>query len=644
MKVLSFRNIAVFLLLFLAGSAVAAIRLPKLISDGMVLQRDAKLKVWGWSAPGEKVMLEIAGQKLSCKANEAGEWAVQLPPQKAGGPFTMEIKGENTVKISNILFGDVWLCSGQSNMELPMSRVKPLYEKEIQNSENKNIRYFAVPQKYNFKTPENDYERGSWIETNPTTVLKFSAVAYFFAKELYNRYNIPIGLINASLGGSPVEAWMSEEALKNFPEHLTEAIKYRNDELIKMTERSDNDRIGSWNKLSDEKDEGIKLGYKNPEFNDSDWQKMKVPGYWANTAVGNVNGVMWFRREFQISPEDAGKAAFLNLGRIVDADSAFINGHHVGSVTYQYPPRWYKVPAGVLVGGKNVIVVRIVNSSGKGGFVLNKPYELKVENNIIDLKGEWKMKAGCEMPPLAGQTFIRWKPMGLYNAMIAPLLNFKIKGTIWYQGESNSGKPDEYGQLFPALIRDWRMNFGQGKFPFLYMQLPNFMEPKTEPSESNWARTREAQLKTLSVPNTAMAVGIDIGEWNDIHPLNKYAVGKRLALAAQRIAYKDKQVVFSGPTLKSSKVIGNKVELSFSNTGTGLIAKDGKELKYFAIAGADNKFVWAKAEIKDNKVIVWSDDITYPVAVRYAWADNPEGANLFNKEGLPASPFRTDKW
>ncbi|MFA5046600.1 MAG: sialate O-acetylesterase, partial [Paludibacter sp.] len=290
----------------------------------------------------------------------------------------------------------------------------------------------------------------------------------------------------------------------------------------------------------------------------------------------------------------------------------------------------------------NIIVARIVNNSGKGGFVLDKPYELKVGNHVVDLKGDWKMKPGCTMPPLEGETFIRWKPMGLYNAMIAPLLNYAIKGTIWYQGESNTGKPDEYAKLFPALILGWRKNFEQGDFPFLFVQLPNFMESKSQPSESNWAETRESQLKTLSVPNTAMVVTIDIGEWNDIHPLDKQDVGNRLALAAQKLAYNDSKVVYSGPLYKSMKVTDRKIELTFSQIGSGLEAKGQIELNGFAIAGADRKFVWAKAEIKNNKVIVWNNEVQSPVLVRYAWADNPDGANLFNKDGLPASPFTAE--
>ena len=472
--------------------------------------------------------------------------------------------------------------------------------------------------------------------------MNFSAVCYFFGKELFQKYNVPIGLINASLGGSPIQAWMSEEALAAFPQYLNDAIKYRDDQLIRETEAAENKKVNDWYAEANKKDAGQAAGWKLPSFDDTDWQKMNVPGYWSETPIGKVNGVVWFRREFDIAKENAGKAAFLNLGRIVDADSVFVNGKCVGNITYQYPPRWYNVPENLLVEGRNVIVVRIVSNSGRGGFVPDKPYELKVANSVIDLKGVWKMKLGCSMPPTPGTTFFRWKPMGLYNGMIAPLVNYNKKGVIWYQGESNTAIPQEYATLLPTMISSWRKNFNQKTLPFVYAQLPNFMETKTQPTESNWAVFRDMQTKTLSVPGTAMTVNVDLGDWNDIHPMNKKDVSHRLVLAAQKVAYKDRKVVYSGPLYKSMKVKGNKVDLSFSNTGSGLIAKDGKELRYFAIAGADKKFVWAKAEIIGNKVIVWSDDITNPVAVRYAWSDNPEGANLYNKEGLPASPFNAE--
>ena len=625
----------------------AEVKLPKLISDGMILQRDTKVTIWGWADPNEKVDVTFVGKNYSAKANENGEWKIILPVMKAGGPYEMHIKGSNEITIKNILIGDVWVCSGQSNMELTMERVSPIYEEEIANSANTFIRQFEVPDKYNFNQPQEDFESGKWKEANPKNLMKFSATAYFFAKEIYDHYKIPIGLINTALGGSPVQSWMSEETLREFPEYYEEAQKFKNANLIKQIEDSDNVRIKTWYDQLYQMDEGYKdpdnVWYKS-DLDTQDWSPMKVPGYWADEKLGAVNGVVWFRREFQVPDSLAGKEAKLNLGRIVDADSVYVNDVFVGTTSYQYPPRRYVIPAGVLKAGKNTIVVRVISNSGNGGFVFDKPYEIISGKEVIDLKGEWLYKLGAVMEPLASQTFIRWKPEGLFNAMLAPLFNYKIKGVIWYQGESNAWNPGEYEKLFSAMIVDWRKNWHQGDFPFLFVQLPNFMDAKDQPSESSWAMLREAQLKTLSVKNTGMAVAIDIGEWNDIHPLNKKDIGYRLSLIARKMVYGEKKLIDSGPIYKDMKIEGNKIILSFTNIGSGLFAKCCKELKYFSIYGSDKNFEWAKAKIEGNKVIVWNDNIQNPVAVRYAWADNPEGANLYNKECLPASPFRTDNF
>lgn len=639
------KNISVFVF-GLTIMCFAQLRLPKLISDGMVLQRNADVKIWGWAAKNENISVNFIDSTYQTKADNNGNWFIMLSNLNAGGPFTMTIFSSDTVKINDILIGDVWVCSGQSNMELTMKRVSPIYKKEIENSENKFIRYFEVPDKYNFNSPQKDFQNVKWQSANPQTVLNFSAVSYFFGKELYDKYKIPIGLINSALGGSPVEAWMSEDALKNFPKYYNEAQKFKDSALIKKIQDEDNARINAWYNLLYQKDEG----YKNPNeiwydssLNTSDWNTMEIPGYWANTNLGAVNGVVWFRKEINIPKSLAGKKAKLLLGRIVDADSVFVNGIFVGTTSYQYPPRRYNISAGVLKEGKNLIVIRVISNSGKGGFVKDKPYKLIFENKEINLSGIWKFKLGAEMQPLGSQTFIRWKPLGLFNAMLAPLLNYSIKGVIWYQGETNANYPDDYYKLFVTMIKDWRKKWNQGKFPFLFVQLPNFLESIDEPSESNWALIREAQLETLSLPNTGMAVAIDIGEWNDIHPLNKKDVGFRLSLAAEKIAYGE-NIIYSGPIYQSMEIDSGKIILTFSNIGRGLAVKNGGKLNSFAIAGNDHKFIWANAKIINNKIMVWSDKIPNPAAVRYAWANNPENANLINKEGLPASPFRTDNW
>ena len=641
------RNKMIFIFLIIISiTSLGQVKLPKLISDGMVLQRNSELKIWGWASAGEKISIQFIDKNYNTTTDNKGDWSVTITAHKAGGPYEMNIKANNSITIHDIMIGDVWVCSGQSNMELPMKRVSWNYPGEIEHSANKYIRQFLVPDKYDFNQPENNFSNGAWKSASPENTPDFSAAAYFFAKEIYNKYKVPVGLINSALGGSPVESWISADALKKFPKYYNEALMFRDSTLIKKIEDADNARSHAWYTLLSQIDNGYKdpkhIWY-DPSLNDSDWSSMKIPGYWDDTELRNKNGVVWFRKKVDIPSSMAGKSAKLILGRIVDADSAFVNGKFVGTVGYQYPPRRYDVPAGILKAGENTIVVRVISNIGVAGFVPDKEYDLIVGNDSIDIKGEWKYRLGAEMPPLESQTFIRWKPMGLYNAMIAPLLNYHIKGAIWYQGESNAGRPWDYRELFTTMINDWREKWNEGNFPFLYVQLPNYGEAKSEPSESGWALLQEAQLKTLSVPNTAMAVTIDIGEWNDIHPLDKKDVGKRLFLGAEKVAYGDENVVYSGPIYKSMKVEGNKIVLSFTNTGAGLISKGG-ELKTFAIAGADKHFVWAKAKIEGDKVVVWSDKIPNPAAVRYAWADNPAGANLYNKDGLPASPFRTDNW
>jgi len=635
-----------YILLLLSRTAFCQVRLPVLISDGMVLQRDADVKIWGWAGEGEKVTINFNGKTYNNTAGADCKWKVILSQLKAGGPCSINIDAENHITLKDIMIGDVWVCSGQSNMELPMNRVKYRYQDVIAHSDNPNIRQFIVPHIYNFQEPQEDLQSGRWVSANPKSVLEFTAVGYFFAKELFEKYRVPIGLINASLGGSPAQAWLSENALNAFPEYLETAKKFRDSTYINQIVNKDKDVNDKWYSSLQQKDKGLEKGQKpwfDKDYNDSEWAAMDVPGYWADEQLGFVNGVVWFRKEIDVPASMAGKPAMLWLGRIVDADTTYVNGKIVGTVSYQYPPRIYDVPPNLLKVGRNIIVIRIINNLGRGGFVPDKPYQLSAAGQTIDLKGKWQYKLGAAMDPLPAKTFIEWQPLGLYNGMIAPLLNYRIKGVIWYQGESNTGKPLEYQKLFSALITDWRAKWKQGNFPFLYVQLANFMEVKDQPSESNWAKLREAQLKTLSVPSTAMAVTIDIGEWNDIHPLNKEDIGKRLALAARKLAYGDKNVVHSGPIYKSMKIDGNKIILTFTNIGSGLIAKGGGELKHFAIAGADKKFVWSKAKIEGDNVIIWNDDITNPVAVRYGWADNPEGANLYNKEGLPASPFRTEE-
>ncbi|MDR0620161.1 MAG: sialate O-acetylesterase [Bacteroidales bacterium] len=645
------RNIITVFLLLACFLCNAKIILPKLVSDGMVLQRDMPVNVWGWADSEQKVELFLDSDHYQTEADENGNWKIQLHAHSAGGSYNMIIKtNDTTITLNDILFGDVWVCSGQSNMELPVHRVLSLY-KYI--AANPNIRQFLVPQTYNFISPQNDFISGQWVKATPETVMDFTAVGYFFATELYQKHNVPVGLINNALGGSPVEAWISEDSLKQYPALYQEAVKYKNQSMIDSIIAADKIRDDTWHGELYKEDKGYDtVPWYSENLDTKDWSKINIPGYWDKSDHQTVNGAIWFRKTFNIPSELAGKPALLLSGAIVDADDVYVNGKWVGNTTYMYPPRRYNVPENLLKSGNNEITIRVVSRIGRGCFVEDKYYGLEFDNNDysvsdkvikpivrINLSGEWLYKIGAKKEALQPETFIRWKPVGLYNAKLAPLLNYTVKGVIWYQGESNVVRASNYQKEFTTLINDWRSKWKQGDFPFLYVQLSNYMKAYDKPSESDWAVLRESQTNTLSVPNTAMVVTIDIGEWNDIHPLNKKDVGKRLALAAEKIAY-NQDIEYSGPVYKSMEIKNGKIILSFTNADNGLTAKGG-ELKEFAIAGADGKFVWAKAKIEGNKVVVWNDTVNIPVSVRYAWADNPQYANLYNAEGLPAVPFRT---
>jgi sialate O-acetylesterase len=614
----------------------------------MILQRDTKINIWGWAAKGEKIKIEFNKQNYKATAGADGKWIVSLAPMKAGGPYTMNITGSIKITLKDILIGDVWICSGQSNMVHQMKLHSVRYANEVASANYPEIRHFWIPTTTDLQAPHDDLPTGYWKSANPQDVLEFSAVAYFFAKDIYEKYHIPIGLINASVGGSPIESWTSEEGLKEFPAILNTIQKNKDTAYINSIARKAMANTG--NNKPKQEDKGL-TGPK-PWFDPTyippvgGWHTITVPGYWEDQGIKDLDGIVWYRREIDVPVSMIGKPARIFLGRIVDADVLYVNGKQVGNTTYMYPQRRYNVPADLLKAGKNIFVVKVTNNAGKGGFVPDKPYCLFAGKDTIDLKGDWQYKVGQVFIPQRGGggsgINIQNQPTALYNAMIAPLINYTIKGFLWYQGESNTGRAEEYKKLQPAMIADWRNRWKQGDLPFLYVQLPNFMEANYLPAESQWAEFRDAQLKCLSVPNSAMAVAIDLGEWNDLHPDRKKDVGDRLAFAALKLAYGE-NIVYSGPIYQSAVIEDNKVTISFSNVGGGLITNDGEDLRQFAIAGADKKFVWAKAKIEGNKVIVWNDDLPDPMYVRYAWADNPDGANLYNKEGLPASPFRTDK-
>jgi sialate O-acetylesterase len=622
------------------------ISLPQLISSGMILQRNARDKIWGWASPGEKITVRFHGKTYHTTTGKDRKWSVLIAPMKAGGPFKMQIEGGNTITLKNILVGDVWMASGQSNMQHTMYSFREIYENVMEHAHNNDIRYFDVPQQYNFDAPQPKLPSGKWVMTNPQTIKNFSAVAYFFAKELYQKKHIPIGIINASVGGSPAQAWISANALKNeFPNFYQTALQYRDSILVHYIRQHDQKRIHAWHRQLQKKDRGYsnsKKPWTSPDISTSDWLTMQIPGYWSITRLGPENGVVWFRKKVNVPADMVGKAAKLRLGRIVNADSTFINGKFVGTTSYMYPQRLYKVPAGVLKKGGNTIVIRVINTRGEGGFVADKPYRISTVSDTLNLKGAWKFRLGAAMRPLKPQTFVRWQPTGLYNAMIAPVQNFRIRGVIWYQGASNAAHPQGYRKLFELLIKSWRKQWQEGTFPFLYVQLPNFMKESFNPNEpSGWAQIREAQLKALALPKTGMAITIDLGEWNDVHPFDKKDVGKRLALVAQKVAYGEDNIIFSGPLYQSMNIKDHSIVVTFARVGKGLTTNNGKSPQEFIIAGKDGHFVRAQAKIiAHNKVKVWSKKIANPAEVRYAWANNPAHANLYNSAGLPASPFK----
>ena len=632
---------SVFTLLFsclISGLAHADVRLPRLVSDGLILQRDKPIKIWGWADEGEVVDVELGKQKLRTQTHD-GRWQVSFNALPAGGPYCIQVAGHNKLKVCDVLIGDVWIAAGQSNMELKMGDVKSQYPALLTTTHYPQIREFNVPWVYEFKGPLSDFQQGQWKTAEPQNLANFSAAGFFFARQLYDKYHIPIGIIMLAVGGSPAEAWMSEEALAKYPHYLALTGPYKDDVVLKDAINKQNAATDKWFSTLARDDVGLAKGWAYGAVDENDWQKFTVPGNMHEQDIHFDYGAVWFRKQIYLSENQIKNSASLSLGAIVDADHTYINGTEVGNTSNLYISRNYSIPVGLLKAGTNTLVVNVISSSGNAGFIKDKKYALQLGTQGISLDGDWeyKISAATNEPPKT--TMFPWLPYGLYNAKLAPCLELGMKGVIWYQGESNTDRSDEYRSLFPDLIRNWRQDFKQGDFPFIFVQLANYQAANTLPAESNWAQLREAQRQSLRVNNTGMAVAIDIGEWNDIHPLNKQAVGERLALQAMKLAYRDSNLPVSGPTPRHLERRGSKLILSFNLEGSRLeVPRDGV-IHQLAIAGADKKFVWAEGKIVREKLYVWSTQITQPKYVRYAWADNPIGANLKNSRGLPATPF-----
>jgi sialate O-acetylesterase len=624
------------------------IQLPYLVSNGMVLQREQINKIWGWATANQMLTVEFIGKRYETQVNGDGRWEIELDQLHAGGPYTMTISCAGSSRsITDILAGEVWVLGGQSNMELPVNRTLDLYEDEVKkDSDYSQIRKFCVPLEYEFHQPVDELKGGVWEALSPDTAGEFSAIGYFLAKELYHRYRIPIGLIHASWGGTPAQAWMSEDSLMKFGRFQELLSLCKDDTYVNDSITRDQQNAADWNRMLDIKDNGLldeKTLWYLPECDDTAWNGIEVPFNFQGTELETLRGSVWFRREFFLSEELAGKEAKLSLGTIIDADTTYLNGVLVGNTPYKYPPRRYQIPEGVLKAGRNVLAVRVVVSLGCGAFITDMPYFIQIGKEKISLTGIWKYRTGATTTALEPQQFFHNKPTGLYNAMIYPLRKYSIRGVLWYQGESNDPYPYDYKELFEAVIKDWRSLWKLGDFPFYYVQIANFCPWKQESKVSSWARLRDEQRQAMEIPATGMVVTCDIGEYNDLHPQDKKTVALRLARWIRRDIFSE-DIEPCGPMIDRVVREGDRLRLYFTHIGGGLMAKHG-ELQTFMISGTDGVYYEARAEVDQNTILVYQAEqvhdrkIRNPVSVRYAWSDNPEGANLYNKEGLPASPF-----
>lgn len=614
--------------------------LSSIFKDGMVLQRGEKTKIFGEARSNLKIRVEFLGEEYETFADENGKWSILLKKLNYGGPYDMIIYGEEKNVIRDILIGDVWLCSGQSNMELPIRRVLRKFEDEILTYENNNIRQFTFNREYNFNNKFESLENGTWLKVNKEEVLDFSAVGYFYAKELYEKYKVPIGLISTGVGGSPIEAWMSEESLAKYPRFNEDIFKCKDDEYVKQKQKDDDDKINSWYNTLNLKDEGLINKYNSEYLDEREWKNIIIPGMWKDTDLKGFNGSVWFRKEVFLSKEDIDKKSKIYMGCIIDADEVYINEELVGRTEYRYPPREYEIKDGLLKEGRNIISVRVISNNGIGGFIQDKDYKIIFDDESeIELSGVWKYKIGCEMSATPDRTFFQYMPTGLYNGVIYPLRNYNISGVIWYQGESNTGYMNDYKDLFVDLVNEWRNLWNIGEFPFLYVQLANYRDPNEVGVHCGWAEFREKQRKCLEINNTGMVVSIDIGEYNDLHPLNKKEVGRRLSLLARKLYYKE-DLIYSSPIYKGMLIDKDKIKIYLETFGTELLSIGGY-INNFEIADNSENYYKASARICKDYIEVWSRKVKEPKYVRYAWCNAPFYTNLYNDKGLPVGPFHT---
>ena len=630
----------------LIGSTQAEVKVAKIFSSNMVLQQGLANPLWGWADKNEKITIQFAGKTIKTKADKNGKWKATLPVMDYGGPYSLVIEGKNKIEFKDILIGEVWVCSGQSNMEWVVNNVNNS-DKEIAEADYPQLRMFTVPKKTS-QLPMDDLEDGKWVACNPGNVGHFSAVGYFFARKLLKELNVPIGMIHTSWGGTVAETWISPENIAKDPDFSQALSELKQMDMQNYEQEKTNKISTLFGGQIPSEDVGLidgKAMYAAPNMKDEDWSTIKVPSLWENNGYPEVDGVAWYRTRFMLTKEQAQNSGELYLCKVDDKDMTWMNGKLMGETNAYNEDRIYQVPIGILQEGENVLAIRVVDTGGGGGiYGEDKDLFLKVKDERISLVGNWKIKF-TQVSIAATGISPNSYPTLLYNGMINPILPYGIKGAIWYQGESNASRAFQYRRVFQTLIKDWRQQWGIGDFSFLWVQLANFMQADEQPVDSDWAELREAQTMALALPNTGMALAIDIGEANDIHPRNKQDVGLRLGLNALKVAY-HKDVVNTGPMYQSMEVKGNKAIIHFTETGSGLKLKDKYGyLNAFSIAGVNKKFYWAKGEIIDeNSVVVYSENVNEPVAVRFGWGNNPDDVNLYNKEGLPAVPFRTDKW
>ena len=642
----------VLIVLFAVGfvnNAWAEVTLPSFFTSNMVLQQKATLPIWGKSTATTVKVTTSWDKKHQIAKVVNGNWEVTIKTPVYGGPYTITINDGTELVLNNVLIGEVWLCSGQSNMEMPLAGWGKIenYKQEIADANYPEIRiiqadHIESAQPLNVLKVQN----GGWQVCSPATIGEFSATAYFFARKIYKEKHIPIGLIHSSWGGTLVEAWTSAGALKTIHDFDAELKAMESEQDNAALQKKYDADMEVWTAQLEKTDKGMQgttAVWAMPDLKDESWKTMELPAFWENKGLTDFDGIVWFRKTVTLPDNFDGKEAILSFFAD-DDDKVWINGIYVGATNGYNVNRNYKIPVNVLKKGKNTVVIRVYDGAGGGG-IYGTPDELTIKsgNQLQTLAGSWKYNIGVsdkDLPVKPNMLQGQNRASAIYNAMINPLLKVKLAGVIWYQGESNEKRAEQYQTLFPLLINDWRTKFNNEKLPFYFVQLANYKAKRSEPSQSEWAEIREAQFKALALPNTGMAVATDIGNGEDIHPKNKQDIGGRLALIALAKQYNTK-IDYSGPLYKSYSVNGKNVTVDFT-FNEGIKAKSGT-LKGFEIAGADKIFYWAEAKIDGNKIIVSSDNVSVPIAVRYNWADNPDG-NLTNVSGLPASSFRTDAW